>query len=196
VAYNSSGRSPVVRVWSAGCASGEEIYTVAILADSLGSDCPDVRWRLLATDVSERMLDRARRGRYPSSSLKDVPASWLGGALRRSGDEYVVRPEFRRAVEFRRHDVRREMPDGPWDLVLCRNLVFTYFDEPLGREILRRIVDRIALGGVLVTGKQESLPGGVAGIAPCGRHVGMYRVLEVDGGCPKRAFVVDYNTIR
>ena len=172
-----------IRCWSAGCASGEEAYTLAILA-SAGrfARFGGLRLRILATDVDEHLLQRARRGRYPASSLKDAPREWFAGPLLGSGQEYVVRAEIRAEVEFEKQDIRRRLPDGPFDLVLCRNLVFTYFDEPFQQQILRRIVDRIRPGGVLVTGKQESLPGVVEGLSPYGGNLGMYRVSDVCEG--------------
>ena len=166
-----------VRCWSAGCASGEEPYTLVILA-SRGAlaPFPGVRLRVLATDADEHVLERARRGRYPPSSLKEVPPDWLAGPLVQTGEEYEVREALRGQVEFREQDIRSGMPDGPFDLVLCRNLVFTYFDEPLQREILQRIIERVRPGGVLVIGKQESLPEPAPRLSPSARNVGVYRV--------------------
>ena len=165
-----------VRCWSAGCASGEEAYTVLILAHTgRFFQTADVRLRLLATDADEQMLRRGRLARYPASSLKNVPRAWLSGPLQPSGEAYVVRADLREQVEFQKQDVRRQMPDGPWDLVLCRNLVFTYFDESLQREVLRRLVGRIRTGGVLVAGKQEKLPETGLPLAPWARNLGVYR---------------------
>jgi chemotaxis protein methyltransferase CheR len=166
-----------VRCWSAGCASGEEAYTLLILTRTgRFAQFPNVRMRLLATDADEQMLRRARRARYPAGCIKDVPPDWLSGPLQASGEEYVVRADLRGQVEFQKQDIRRQLPDGPWDLVLCRNLVFTYFDVPLQREILGGIVGRIRAGGVLVTGKQETLPQTDDPLAPCARNLGFYRV--------------------
>jgi chemotaxis protein methyltransferase CheR len=166
-----------VRCWSAGCASGEEAYTVLILAHvGRFGQFANVRMRLLATDADEQMLRRGRQARYPASSLKNVPPDWLRGPLERSGEEYVVRGDLRAQVEFQRQDLRRQLPDGPWDLVLCRNLVFTYFDEPLQREVLGRLVGHVRAGGVLVTGKQETLPQTDVPLVPCARRLGIYRV--------------------
>jgi chemotaxis protein methyltransferase CheR len=164
-----------IRCWSAGCASGEEAYTLAILGQ-LG--LADVRLRILATDVDEHMIHRLRQGRYLPSSVKDVPANWLSGPLVRVGSECVVREEVRRHVEFQRQDIRHSLPDGPFQLVLCRNLVFTYFVERLQRVILRKILDRISLGGVLVIGKHERLPVPEKRMTPCGRNLGVFRISE------------------
>jgi len=166
-----------IRAWCAGCASGEEVYTLAILwQQRVRTEFPDVQLRQLATDVDEHMLQRASRARYSASSLKDVPADWFGTALAHDDDEYVVRPEFRARVEFRQQDIRTEMPDGPFHLILCRHLAFTYFDDELQREILHRILARLAPGGVLVAGKQEPLPVAAEKMVPCGRNLGIYRV--------------------
>ncbi len=166
-----------IRCWSAGCASGEEVYTVAILAATGPlAKTAGVRLRMVATDADQHVLERARRARYPASSVKDVPAGWLTGPLAPSGDEHVVRSDLRHDVEFHCQDIRREWPDGPFHLVLCRNLAFTYFDQPLQRSVLRRMIERILPGGVLVIGKQESLPETPSQIIPWGRNLGTYRV--------------------
>jgi len=203
------GRSEL-RSWSAGCACGEEPYTLVILAQGALAEFPGVRLRVLATDVDPRVLARARRGRYAPGSLKDVPAEWLSGPLERvakrtphaprevdcafrsltrsgrstfcqaplvqTGDEYEVDEAVRGQIEFQEQDLRRRMPDGPFDLVLCRHLVFTYFDEALQRDVLARIIERIRPGGVLVTGKQERLPEPADRVAPIGGNLGIYRV--------------------
>ena len=84
--------------------------------------CPGLRLRLLATDADEHLLERARQGRYPASSLKDAPSEWLAGPLVRSGAEYEVRAELRERVEFQKQDIRHQWPRGPFDLVqLCRD---------------------------------------------------------------------------
>jgi len=166
-----------VRAWCAGCASGEEPYTLAILwSTTIGSRFPDVRLKLLATDADEQMLERARRAVYSASSLKDVPREWLETAFARSGEQYALRPEFRHAVEFRLQDIRVEMPEGPFHLVLCRHLAFTYFDEDLQRAILRRIAERLLPEGLLMAGKQEPLPAGQREFESYGGKLGIYRV--------------------
>ena len=79
---------------------------------------------------------------------------------RHQGGEFVLREEFRGGVRFDNQDVRREMPDGPFDLILCRNLAFTYFDEAVQSELLGRFLERLAPRGVLMMGGHERLPPG------------------------------------
>ena len=173
-----------LRCWSAGCASGEEVYTVAILWETcLRSRFGGLSLDLVATDVDEHMLARASQARYSATSLKDAPREWLATMFVHEGDDYILRPDLVARVEFLRQDIRTEMPDGPFHLVLCRNLVFTYFDEAFQRTLLRRILDRIVPGGLLMTGQQEPLPGGVEGLEPVGRRQGAYRAM---GGGPWR----------
>lgn len=139
------------RCWSAGCASGEEPYTVALLAPGV---------RILATDRDPVVLERARRGLYRSSSLRDLPHEDRARAFDEAGGLFRLRDEYRGGVELRHMDLRREMPDGPFDLVLCRYLAFTYFNEALQRRVLADIHARLAPGGLLAIGRHEVLPPG------------------------------------
>lgn len=140
---------PGLRVWCAGCASGEEPYTVAIA-------CPGAR--VVATDSDPRLLERARKGVYRGSSLEELPQEWRDRAFTKEGDVHAIRPEFKKGIEWRLEDIRETMPDGPFDLVFCRYLAFTYFDEELQREILEKLRARLAPGGEIVVGSHERLP--------------------------------------
>jgi len=172
-----------VRTWSAGCASGEEPYTLSLLwNECVQPKFPDLQLHQVATDVDEQLLQRAREARYPASSLKDLPAGWQETAFTRAGTEYVLRPEFRQYVEFQQQDVRSDAPTGPFHLVLCRNLVFTYFAGELQREVLRRIADHTVPGGFLVIGKQEVVPEGAAGFLPRDAKLGIYQASRTEPG--------------
>jgi len=176
-----------IRCWCAGCASGEEPYTLAILWNRrVQRDFPGVRLELVATDVDAEILQRAHRATYPPSSLKDVPAEWLTAAFTRSGEQFVLRSEFRRMVEFRQQDIRREMPTGPFHLILCRNLAFTYFADDVQRKVLREIVERLVPGGFLVVGKKETLPEGVERLRPHDAGLGIYRASRTEPPWKKR----------
>jgi chemotaxis protein methyltransferase CheR len=139
-----------LRCWSLGCASGEEPYSLAML----WRDEPPLH--IVATDADPHMIERAERGCYSAGSLKEVPPDLLAEAFDRRGDLYRIRSPYRERIELRVQNLRREQPDGPFDLVLCRNLAFTYFDDDLQREILARIAER--LRGALVIGGHETLP--------------------------------------
>lgn len=150
-----------LRCWSAGCASGEEPYTLSMIwALSVGASFPGLSIRILATDADEHMLERARAASYRPSSLKDLPQAWRTAAFTPAGRRLTLLPAFREAVELRRQDIRSALPEGPFHLILCRNLVFTYFEQRLQRELLERILGLLPVGGALVIGSHERLPGG------------------------------------
>jgi chemotaxis protein methyltransferase CheR len=154
-----------LRCWSAGCASGEEPYTVAILFRlAVAPRFPGVGLRVLGTDVDPAVLARARRGCYAPATLRELPEAWRQQAFALREGELCLREPFREGVAFRRQDLRARMPAGPFDLVLCRNLAFTYFDLPLQRRVLAGLRRRLAPGGFLVIGSHESLPDGGAGL--------------------------------
>jgi chemotaxis protein methyltransferase CheR len=172
----------VARAWSAGCASGEEPHSLR-LAWSLCAEpaFSDVWIDIVATDIDETLLARARRGLYRPSSLRDLPCSFADRAFRRSGDLFEHRPEHRRDIAFSCQDIRTEAPDAKFDVALWRNLVFTYFDAPTQSRLLDSLRPHIRPGARLVIGAHEKLPmsasGGVAwsGAPPICRLSGMRR---------------------
>jgi chemotaxis protein methyltransferase CheR len=166
-----------VRCWSVGCGSGEEPHTLAILWQlSVAPRFPHLRMLITATDVDSYLLQRARRAWYPASSLRDVPREWIRIAFDETPRGYRVRESFRRDVEFALQDLRRERPSGRFHLVLCRNLVFTYFEEALQREILDHILEHLEEGGILVIGHRETLPQPITGaLKAWNADLGIYR---------------------
>lgn len=149
-----------LRAWSAGCASGEEPYSFVLLDYFRSAEKNRLPLEITATDLDSVLLDRARAACYEAGSLRELPRPWLESAFRRRGDQYCLEPRFKKDVVFLRQDIRKEAPAGPFHLVACRNLAFTYFDEPLQREVLSRIAGATAPGGFLILGGRESLPAG------------------------------------
>ncbi len=162
----------VFRVWSAGCASGEEPYTLAVLFQlGLRPRFPDFRLELVATDADASLLERARRGCYRRATLRELPSEWVGQSFTSQEGELCLRPEYREGLDFRCEDLRQQMPEGPFHLVLCRNVAFTYFAPPVQREVLTRLLERLVPGGLLVIGAHESLPEDTPGlIRAAGAH--------------------------
>lgn len=152
--------SAAVSVWSVGCASGEEPYSVAILWDlDVAKDFPGMSLRVLATDVEPHMIDRAKRGCYRQGSIKDVPSSWVARAFSLEQNEYCVRGLARQAVTFETADFMRNPPHERFDLVLCRNVAFTYFAPAEQLEALQILTRHLRREGFLVVGAHEKLPG-------------------------------------
>jgi CheR methyltransferase, SAM binding domain len=136
---------------------------------------PQLAVSILATDDDPALLARAARGCYNSSSLKDVPVDWRASAFTREGDLFCVRDEYRGSVAFAEQDIRRAMPDGPFHMILCRNVAFTYFAPPLQSKIAERLIARLLPGGALVVGSHEHLPAEISGIDPCPGASGIYQ---------------------
>lgn len=154
----------VLKVWCAGAGSGEEPYSIDVLWKlQLQSAFPDLHLHILASDIDPVLQRRARLACYPYSAVKNLPVAWRERVFARQEDLFCLRPDYRSDVHFIEQDVRSEMPDESFDLLLCRNLVFTYFVEQRQREILARLRAVIRLGGALVTGIHENLPADCTG---------------------------------
>ncbi len=152
-----------LRAWSAGCSSGEEPYSIAItlLEKVQGRGRWDVK--LLATDISTRILEKARAGVYEERRIEPISPSLRSRYLIRRrqsrGDVYEVRPTLRDVVIFRYLNLMGDWPiRGPLDFIFCRN-VMIYFDKPTQGRLIQRFYEMLASGGVLFTGHSESLTG-------------------------------------
>ena len=152
--------SPPFEIWSAGCGAGDEPYSLAILLQELANSSPDTPGlHILASDADERQLQRARTAIYPESCLREVSREIRDRAFESvEPSMFRLRGRFREGIEWLRQDLRREMPVGPFHLILCRNLAFTYFDTNTQMEVLQALLLRLATGGYLVIGAHETLP--------------------------------------
>jgi chemotaxis protein methyltransferase CheR len=152
-----------IRAWSAGCSSGEEPYSIAItLLEAIqGKGRWDVK--LLATDVSTRVLEKAKQGLYEKNRIEPISLPLRSRYLkqrREAGKErYEVGPALRSLVIFRYLNLMKDWPiSGPLDFIFCRN-VMIYFDKPTQERLINRYYDLLGPGGVLFTGHSESLTG-------------------------------------
>lgn len=149
----------VLRILSAGCASGEEPYTINLIWKlRLSERYPDVELQVFALDIDDVMLHRAEMACYSASSFRDVPADLFENGFYRSDGEYCLRDAFRLGVRFEKADLRETFPDGPFDLILCRNTAFTYFDDATQVEVFARLDANLRDSGYLIIGSHESLP--------------------------------------
>ncbi len=154
---DSRSASAPIRIWCAGCASGEEPYTVAmVMARVLGDATVRNRVKIYATDVDEHALEQARLGAYLPRQIEDIPHDALDRFFERSDQRYVFRPDLRRCVAFGRNDLMQDPPISRIDLLVCRNTLM-YFTADTRAEILRRFHFALDDGGVLLLGKSETL---------------------------------------
>lgn len=164
--------------WCAGCAGGEEPYTLRIIWNlCLASRFKGMRFEIVASDVDPVMLARARNAVYSVGSLRELPADLKDRAFVPEDQKFRLRDSFRSGTRFLQQDIRCEMPDGPFDLLLCRNLVFTYFAEPVQRKLLSRMSGRVRGGGFLIVGRDEKISGDPAVFQAVGEAPGTYRRL-------------------
>ena len=160
VARNESGR-PLL-FWSAGCSTGEEPYTLAMVLSEYGQNRPGFRFRVLATDISTQVLAKANRGIFNEALLHPVPPVMRRKYFMRSRDPQSnllrVVPELRRLVDFR----RLNFMDGDFglsdhaDVIFCRNVII-YFDRPTQERILQKLAAHLVSGGYVFVGHSESL---------------------------------------
>jgi chemotaxis protein methyltransferase CheR len=155
-AARSSSRS--FRVWSAACSSGEEPYSIAmVLADVLDPN----PWEVIASDLSTRVLQKARTGHYPTSRAQQIPPDYLRRfCLRGTGEQegtLLVDRSLRARVEFRQINLNQRLPQlGMFDFIFLRN-VMIYFNADTKRQVVARLITLLRPGGWFVIGHSESL---------------------------------------
>jgi chemotaxis protein methyltransferase CheR len=150
-----AARAGTVAIWSAGCATGEEPYSLAILFAELARQ---VRVRIDATDLDPGALAFLRRAEYPAPAVEEVPPDLLQRYFTK-GPPYALAREVVRLVHPRRHDLTREgAPAPPYHLIVCRNVVI-YFDRATQEQLFLRFHDALVPGGWLLLGKVETLFG-------------------------------------
>src|SRR5262245_58172464 len=126
-----------IRIWSAGCASGEECYSMAILfAEAMGAEAFRERVKIYATDVDEDALDTARQAAYGDRQIEDVPENLRTKYFDHQGGRWVFKKDLRRSVIFGRHDLLDDAPISRVDMLLCRNTLM-YFNHEAQAKIVR-----------------------------------------------------------
>ena len=150
-------RNRVLRVWTAGCATGEEPYSLAmLLADLLGAELPEWSIKVFATDLDEAAITFARRGLYSENLLKGVPLEYRDRFFERADHGYRIVKTLRQIVIFGQHDLMRNAPFPRIDLLLCRN-VLIYFAPELQEYVLNQFAFSLSPGGYLFLGKAETV---------------------------------------
>lgn len=159
LATKRAGGGRSLRLWSVGCASGEEPYSLAILLLEVGAQSVrNYSTTIYATDVDPDSLNRAREGCYPARSLANLPDRWRQRYFVQERDRYRVVPEVRKLIFFKGHNILDPPPFGRIDLISCRN-VLIYMTEALQERILLTLCGALNPGGFLILGKVEGLTG-------------------------------------
>lgn len=163
-----------LRIWSAGCSTGEEPYTIAVILQKEMSDIARYDVRILATDIDTEVLGKAARGEYPESSAEDVPKAYRGFFLPGAGSRGAtiqLSEATRSLIAFRQLNLLEAWPfRGQFDAIFCRN-VMIYFDGPTKSALVDRFVQQLIPGGWLYIGHSESLLGSHSGLKLVGRTI-------------------------
>ncbi len=148
-----------IRIWSAGCSSGEEAYTtIMVIMDYFGLQKAVWDYRILATDISAKVMQEAQEGLYGKESLKNIPLAWEHKYFTKQGSEhYVLNEEIRKQVIFRPLNLMEPFSfRQPFDLIFCRN-VMIYFDQPTRNILINKFYDVLKPGGYLFIGHSETV---------------------------------------
>ena len=157
-------RHGTIRVWSAACSSGDEPYSIAMVMDDALASCRDLNWKILATDISTKMLAQASAGTFSGERVGHVPPAYKQRYLRRrfdkDGEAHDVAPALKDHIRFARFNLMTpNFPfRNPFDVIFCRN-VMIYFDKPTQAGLIHRFARHLRPGGYLLIGHSESLSG-------------------------------------
>ena len=153
-------QSRAIRIWCAAAANGQEPYSIAICLREMASATVDWRAEILATDLSDAVLQRARQGLYSQFEVqRGLPIKLLVKYFTQVGERWQIAPEVRAMVKYRRFNLLADFASlGTFDVILCRN-VLIYFDQDTKSDVLRRLADGLASDGYLVLGAAETAIG-------------------------------------
>jgi chemotaxis protein methyltransferase CheR len=174
-----------IRIWSAGCSTGEEAYCLAMAAADV---VPTAGWdfKVLATDIDSDVISFAQQGVYPLDRVASLPTERLRSFFQKGAGlqvgKAIVKAQVRAIVTFRVLNLLQAWPmHGPFDVIFCRN-VMIYFDQPTREKLVSRFADLLAPGGYLCIGHSESLHNVGSPLQPVGRTIYRMTAGEAHGG--------------
>lgn len=160
---NRSNREKTLKIWSAGCATGQEPYSIAILLlEMLGEKISSWNIVIMATDIDSKALEKARHGVFPRNEVEGIRYQWRRKYFISKPDNFTIKPKVKRLVTFSEYNLINEPPYSDFNLIVCRN-VLIYFSQPLQMRVLRNFYDTLKTGGYLLLGKAE-VPSGESDI--------------------------------
>ncbi len=157
-----------IRIWSAGSSDGPEPYTIAMILDSMA--IPTQRFQIYATDIDNEVLARAKVGKYQERRLAKLPSGWRERYFREVDRGYIISDDIKNRVSFKKHDLLGKLLLGPWDVVLCRN-VLIYLNREAQQNLVTKFAHLLESGGYLILGWPEYIfqpeKQGLTRVGPC-----------------------------
>ncbi len=146
-------RSQDLKIWSAGCSTGQEPYSLAM---TMEENFPRVKYSILATDFDIGVLNKAKSGLYTEREVNGMNQTYLTKYFQKEDKDYSVRNEVRKNITFKKHNLITERFENGFDLILCRNVVI-YFTEETKAELYKNFFNSLKTGGILFTGSTEQI---------------------------------------
>ncbi|MBI6872742.1 CheR family methyltransferase [Clostridium aciditolerans] len=145
--------SSSLKIWSAACSIGAEPYSIAMYLEDLS---PNGRHKIIATDLDSTILERAKKGEYVASEIKNVKKDYINKYFTIIDDKYSISPKIKSMVTFKKHDLILESYEKDFDLIVCRNVVI-YFNQDVKDVIYKKFSQSLKKGGLLFVGATESI---------------------------------------
>lgn len=142
-----------LKIWSAACSIGAEPYSIAMILDNL---IIKGNHKILATDLDSKILERAKKGEYVSSEIKNVKDEYVRKYFTKVDDKYLISPKIKNMVTFKKHDLILDSYERNFDLIVCRNVVI-YFNQDVKDAIYKKFSASLKKGGLLFVGATESI---------------------------------------
>ncbi len=142
-----------IRVWSAACSTGEEPYTLALI---LSKFMPLSQIKIIATDIDEKALSKAKEGLFSERAVQEIPSELKRKYFSKKGDLYILSDDIKKTVIFKKHNLLADPYGGPYDLIVCRN-VLIYFTEEAKEMVYKKFNKALTTGGILFVGSTEQI---------------------------------------
>lgn len=142
-----------LKIWSAACSIGAEPYSLAMIMEDLKMQAS---YSILATDIDTTILEKAKKGEYNASEVKNIKKEYLDKYFKIEEEKYILDSKIKSSVNFRKHDLILDRYDSGFDLIVCRNVVI-YFNQDVKDNIYRKFSSSLKKGGLLFVGATESI---------------------------------------
>lgn len=167
-----------INIWSAGCARGEEVYSIKIIWDIIEAELKESPvLKILATDINPDYLEKAKCGVYTLSSMKEVTSEYRKKYfdIKKGGRRFEVKPFLKKDIQWKVHNLKTDPPESGFQIIFLRNNILTYCQDFVKFNIFRQVAESLSDAGFIITGSHEKLPAGTEDIIPFKHHPNIFR---------------------